>query len=117
MDPAIVIFGFGIGFLVGMAGMGGASLMTPVLVLVFGINPDTAVGTDILYAAITKTVGGVQHLRHKTVHRGLAFWMALGSVPSAIVGVYVIEILQREYGEDQLKGIMFGMLGATLLVV
>ena len=60
----------------------------------------TAIGTDIFYAAITKTVGGFQHLKLKTVHRGIAFWMAVGSVPSAILGVWVIEILQREYGED-----------------
>jgi uncharacterized membrane protein YfcA len=117
MDPAIVIFGFGIGVLVGMTGMGGASLMTPLLILIFGVNPVTAIGTDIFYAAVTKTVGGVQHLRQRTVHRGLAFWMAVGSVPSAIGGVLVIEVLKSELGEARLEGIVFGMLGATLLVV
>src|ERR671922_1948091 len=95
IDPAIVIFGFGIGLLVGMTGMGGASLMTPMLILVFGISPVTAIGTDIFYAAITKTVGGVQHLRMRTVHRGLAFWLAVGSVPSALAGVWFIEFLQH----------------------
>ncbi|MEO7197940.1 MAG: sulfite exporter TauE/SafE family protein [Solirubrobacterales bacterium] len=117
MDPAIVVFGFGIGVLVGMTGMGGASLMTPLLILIFGVQPVTAIGTDIFYAAITKTVGGVQHLRAGTVHRGLAFWMACGSVPAAIGGVFVIEKLQGAYGEDRLEGIVFGILGATLLVV
>jgi uncharacterized membrane protein YfcA len=117
MDPAIVIFGFGIGVLVGMTGMGGASLMTPLLILIFGIQPVTAIGTDIFYAAITKTVGGVQHLRAGTVHKGLAFWMAVGSVPAAVSGVFVIEALQNAYGEDRLEGIVFGILGATLLVV
>lgn len=117
MDPAIVLFGFGIGVLVGMTGMGGASLMTPLLILIFGIQPVTAIGTDIFYAAVTKTVGGIQHLRAGTVHRGLAFWMAVGSVPAAIGGVYVIELLQEAYGEEKLEGIVFGMLGATLLVV
>jgi uncharacterized membrane protein YfcA len=116
MDPAIIFFGLGIGLLVGMTGMGGASLMTPLLILVFGISPVTAIGTDIFYAAVTKTVGGVQHLRLKTVHRGLAFWLAVGSVPSALAGVYVIELLQREYGED-LDKLVLGMLGGTLLVV
>ena len=58
MDPAIIFFGLGIGMLVGMTGMGGASLMTPLLILVFGISPVTAIGTDIFYAAITKSVGG-----------------------------------------------------------
>ena len=70
MDPAIIFFGLGIGLLVGMTGMGGASLMTPLLILVFGISPVTAIGTDIFYAAVTKTVGGYQHLKLKTVHRG-----------------------------------------------
>jgi uncharacterized membrane protein YfcA len=117
MDPAIVLFGFGIGLLVGMTGMGGASLMTPMLILIFGIQPVTAIGTDIFYAAVTKTVGGIQHLRAGTVHKGLAFWMAVGSVPAAIAGVFVIEVLQEAYGEDKLEGIVFGILGATLLVV
>lgn len=117
MDPAIVLFGFGIGVLVGMTGMGGASLMTPLLILIFGVQPVTAIGTDIFYAAVTKTVGGIQHLRAGTVHRGLAFWMAVGSVPAAIGGVFVIELLQDAYGEERLEGIVFGMLGATLLVV
>lgn len=117
LNPAIVIFGFGIGILVGMTGMGGASLMTPLLILIFGVQPVTAIGTDIFYAAITKTVGGVQHLRAGTVHKGLAFWMAVGSVPAAIGGVFVIEALQSAYGEDRLEGIVFGILGATLLVV
>ncbi len=58
MDPAIVAFGLGIGVLVGMTGMGGASLMTPLLILIFNVTPVTAIGTDIFYAAITKTVGG-----------------------------------------------------------
>jgi uncharacterized membrane protein YfcA len=117
MDPAIIFFGFGIGLLVGMTGMGGASLMTPLLIIVFGISPVTAIGTDIFYAAITKTVGGIQHLKLKTVHRGLAFWLAVGSVPSAILGVWVIELLQREYGEATLETLVLGMLGGALLVV
>jgi uncharacterized protein len=116
MDPALVIFGFGIGLLVGMTGMGGASLMTPLLILVFGISPVTAIGTDIFYAAVTKTVGGYQHLKLKTVHRGIAFWLAVGSVPSAIAGVWVIELLQRSYGDD-LDKLVLGMLGGALLVV
>lgn len=116
MDPAIILFGLGIGILVGMTGMGGASLMTPALVLVFGINPVTAIGTDIFYNAVTKTVGGVQHLRQRTVHRGIAFWMAVGSVPAAIAGVLTIELLKRNLGDD-LDAVVFGILGATLLVV
>ena len=117
MDPSIVLFGLGIGLLIGMTGMGGASLMTPLLILVFGISPVTAVGTDIFYGAVTKTVGGWRHLKQHTVHKGIAFWLAVGSVPSAIVGVWVIELLQRRYGEEELNQIILGAVGAALLVV
>ena len=70
MDPAIIIFGFGIGAMVGMTGMGGGTLMTPLLILLFGVKPVTAIGTDIFYAAVTKTVGGWRHLRMGTVNIG-----------------------------------------------
>jgi uncharacterized membrane protein YfcA len=116
IDPTIMLFGFGIGLLVGMTGMGGASLMTPLLILIFGIQPVTAIGTDIFYAAVTKTFGGYKHLKLGTVHKGLAFWLAVGSVPSAIAGVWVIELLQRHYGDD-LDTLVLGMLGGTLVVV
>jgi uncharacterized membrane protein YfcA len=116
MDPAIVFFGFGVGFLVGLTGMGGGSLMTPLLILVFGIKPVTAIGTDIFYAAITKTVGAWRHLKLKTVKLDLVLWMALGSVPASIAGVWVIEILQRHYGDD-LDKTVFAILAASLLVV
>ena len=117
MDPIIVIFGFGIGLLVGMTGMGGGSLMTPLLILVFGIQPVTAVGTDIFYGAVTKTVGGWRHLKHKTVHRGIALWLAVGSVPMAIAGVWLIEILQHSYGEEDVNKVVLGMVASALLVV
>ena len=103
--------------LIGMTGMGGGSLMTPLLILVFGIQPVTAVGTDIFYGAVTKTAGGWRHLKHKTVHRGIAFWLAVGSVPMAIVGVWLIEILQRNYGEDEVNKVVLGMVASALLVV
>jgi uncharacterized membrane protein YfcA len=67
MDPLLVVAGLGIGLLVGMTGMGGGSLMTPILILLFGTAPTTAIGSDIAYAAITKTVGGWRHLRLKSV--------------------------------------------------
>ena len=116
MDPAIVFFGFGVGFLVGMTGMGGGSLMTPLLVLIFGIKPTTAIGTDIFYAAVTKTAGSWRHLKLKTVHMPLVYWMAAGSVPSAILGVWVLDLLKRKLG-DQLDETVFAILAACLLVV
>lgn len=116
MDPLLIPFGFGVGFLVGMTGMGGGSLMTPLLILVFGTAPVTAVGSDITYAAVTKSVGGWRHLQLKTVHLGLCFWLAVGSVPAALAGVWVIEWLHDRYGDD-LDDIVLTMLAIALIVV
>jgi uncharacterized protein len=116
MDPAIVFFGLGVGFLVGLTGMGGGSLMTPLLILIFGIKPTTAIGTDIFYAAVTKTAGGWRHLKLKTVNMPLTWWMAVGSVPSAIAGVWFLDILKRRLGDD-LDETVFAILAACLLVV
>src|SRR5262245_39348474 len=117
MDPIIVVFGFGIGMLIGMTGMGGGSLMTPLLILAFGVQPVTAVGTDIFYGAITKTAGAWRHLKHHTVHRGIALWLAVGSVPMANAGLWLIEILQHRYGEDDVNKVVLGMVASALLVV
>jgi len=114
---AILVFGFGIGVLVGMTGMGGGALMTPLLILIFGVSPTTAIGTDILYAAITKTVGGWRHLRMKTVNLGLVFWLALGSVPAALFGVQLVSWLQDSLGEEKLDSLVYAVLGGTLLMV
>ena len=99
MDPLIVLFGLGVGLLVGATGMGGGSLMTPLLILVFGVKPVVAVGTDLSYAAVTKTVGGWRHWRSGTVDGRLAFWLAVGSCPAALVGVYVLNLLRDAYGD------------------
>ena len=117
MDPAIVLFGLGIGVLVGMTGMGGGSLMTPLLILIFGISPTTAIGTDIFYSAVTKTVGGWRHLKMKTVNMDLVKWLAIGSVPSAVGGVLLVSWLQTQVGEDRLDELVYAVLGGTLLMV
>ena len=116
MDPLLVVAGLGIGLLVGVTGMGGGSLMTPILILLFGTAPTTAIGSDIAYAAVTKTVGGWRHLRLHTVNLGLAFWLAAGSVPAAVAGVWVISLLHHAYG-DSLDDIVLTMLGGALVVV
>src|SRR5579884_4107895 len=95
MDPWIVVFGFGVGILIGMTGIGGGSLMTPLLILVFGIKPVTAIGTDLAYGAVTKTLGGWRHWRRRTVDLTLSGWMALGSVPAAVAGVIALKALQH----------------------
>jgi uncharacterized membrane protein YfcA len=117
MDPAIIVFGLGIGVLVGMTGMGGGSLMTPLLILIFGIQPTTAIGTDIFYSAVTKTVGGWRHLKMKTVNMELVKWLAIGSVPAAVSGVAVVSVLENHIGEDRLDSLVYAVLGGTLLMV
>ena len=117
MDPAIVLFGLGIGVLVGMTGMGGGSLMTPLLILIFGIQPTTAIGTDIVYSAITKTVGGWRHFRMGTVNMELVKWLSVGSVPSAVAGVALVSVLADHIGEDRLDSLVYAVLGGTLLMV
>jgi uncharacterized protein len=117
MDPAIILFGLGIGVLVGMTGMGGGSLMTPLLILIFGIQPTTAIGTDIFYSAITKTVGGWRHFKLKTVNMGLVKWLAIGSVPAAVIGVAAVSELEKQIGEDRLDSLVYAVLGGTLLMV
>jgi uncharacterized membrane protein YfcA len=84
-----VLTGFLVGVLVGATGMGGGSLMTPILVLVLGFQPITAVGTDIVHGALFKTVGALRHRRLGTVSGQLSGWMFLGSAPMSLVGVAV----------------------------
>ncbi len=115
MDFALVAFGLGVGILVGMTGIGGGSLMTPMLILVFGVTPVTAIGTDLAYAAVTKTVGGWKHLRQKTVDITLSSWMAIGSVPAAIGGVYVLTLLEDWLGRDFEDAVIAILAGALLL--
>jgi uncharacterized protein len=116
MDPLLVVAGLGIGLLVGMTGMGGGSLMTPILILLFGAAPTTAIGSDIAYAAVTKSVGGWQHLRLRTVNLPLAFWLAAGSVPASVAGVWAISFLHDAYGES-LDEIVLTMLAIALIAV
>src|SRR5437868_15393574 len=85
VNPLYSLSGFGVGLLVGLTGVGGGSLMTPALILLFGIHPATAVGTDLLYAAITKTGGALVHGRNKSVDWRLTARLTAGSVPAAIV--------------------------------
>lgn len=95
VDPTLVAFGLGVGILVGMTGIGGGSLMTPLLILVFGVKPVTAIGTDLAYGAVTKTVGGWRHWRKRTVDLPVSTWMAVGSVPAAVLGVVALKALER----------------------
>src|SRR5947208_4232590 len=115
MDPLIILFGFGVGILVGTTGIGGGSLMTPILILIFGFKPVTAVGTDLAYGAVTKTVGGWRHLRNRTVDMKLSGWIAVGSVPAAVAGVVVLHILEDAWGKSFDDGLLIAVAAALLL--
>jgi uncharacterized membrane protein YfcA len=98
MTWQLSITGLLIGALVGLTGMGGGSLMTPILILLFGFKPTLAVGTDILHGAVFKSFGAVRHRRLGTVHARITFWMFLGSAPMSLLGVEVADWLERHYG-------------------
>src|ERR1035438_10456199 len=90
IDPLYVASGFGVGLLVGMTGVGGGSLMTPLLILLFGIHPVSAVGTDLLYAAATKTGGSLIHGLARTIDWKIVGWLATGSVPATAVCLFIL---------------------------
>jgi hypothetical protein len=97
LDPYMALAGVIIGFIIGLTGMGGGALMTPVLVLVFGISPGTAVSADVVTSLVLKPFGGGIHIRRGTVNWRLVRWLMAGSMPSAFAGAY---LLHRVVGED-----------------
>jgi uncharacterized membrane protein YfcA len=94
MTWQFALTGLGLGMIVGLTGVGGGSLMTPILIILFGFKPTTAVGTDIVHGAIFKSFGAIRHRRLSTVHGHLAFWLFMGSGPLAIAGVVTSYKLQ-----------------------
>ena len=101
MTWQFVLVGLGLGLIVGLTGVGGGSLMTPVLIIVFGFKPTYAVGTDIFHSAIFKSFGAWRHRRLGTVHGHVALWLFAGSGPSAIAGVAVSWFLRNELSNAQ----------------
>src|SRR5581483_8356664 len=98
MTWQFTLTGLLIGSIVGLTGMGGGSLMTPILVIVFGFKPTYAVGTDIVHGAIFKTFGAIRHRRLGTVHARLTLWMFAGSGPLSLLGVWVATLIKHHYG-------------------
>ena len=93
MDLGISLGGLLVGLTVGLTGMGGGALMTPMLVLLFGVDPLAAVSTDVVASLVMKPIGGSVHARRGTVHMGIVRWLALGSVPAAFAGVLLLRAL------------------------
>jgi uncharacterized membrane protein YfcA len=98
IDLAITLGGLVVGFTVGLTGMGGGALMTPMLVLLFGVDPLAAVSSDLVASMVMKPVGGSVHLRRGTVHRGIVAWLVAGSVPAAFCGVLILQALGPDAG-------------------
>jgi uncharacterized membrane protein YfcA len=115
MTWQFTLTGLLIGGLVGLTGMGGGSLLTPILVIVFGFKPTYAVGTDILHGAIFKSFGAVRHRRLGTVHARLTFWMFLGSGPMSLLGVALATWLTNTYG-DGVQSVEAYAIGAALVL-
>ncbi len=115
MDTLFYIFsGFAVGTLVGATGVGGGSLMTPLLVLVFGIAPVTAVGTDLLFAALTKTGGAWAHARRGGVAWNIVGWLAAGSVPASAITLVLLHLFVPH--PDRLSAIVSVALGIALML-
>jgi uncharacterized membrane protein YfcA len=113
LDLLLALASFGIGIVVGLTGMGGGALMTPVLVLFFHVPPLAAVSSDLVASAVMKPVGSFVHLRRGTVHLGLVKWLCIGSIPGAFSGVLIARALGR--GEE-VQHIIRMALGAALLL-
>ena len=113
VDLGVALAGLIVGFTVGLTGMGGGALMTPILVLLFKIQPLAAVSSDLVAAVIMKPVGGGVHVRRGTVNWSLVRWLAVGSVPAAFLGVFVLKTLGNG---DRVQSRLKVLLGAVLLM-
>src|SRR3954463_785788 len=113
IDFLLSVAAFGIGIVVGLTGMGGGALMTPVLVLFFGVPPLAAVSSDLVASAVMKPVGSFVHLRRGTVHLGLVKWLCFGSVPGAFSGVLIARALGKG---QQVQDIIRSALAVALLL-
>ena len=118
--PYIALGSAVIGLLVGMTGVGGGALMTPMLIMVFGVKPSTAISSDLVAAVLMKPFGASVHLRRGTVNLHLVKWLALGSVPAAFVGAYLLHLLGNSSGAEDTVQLVLGialLVGVASMVV
>jgi uncharacterized protein len=113
VDPYIVLGSAVVGFLVGLTGAGGGALMTPMLILLFGVTPSKAISSDLVAAVVMRPFGAGVHLRKGTVNYRLVGWMVLGSVPMAFLGAYLLHLMGNGKADQEKIEII---LGAALLV-
>ena len=117
LNVGLVIAGVIVGFVVGLTGMGGGALMTPILILFFGVDPVTAVSSDLIVSLCMKPVGAAVHLRRGTVNMHLVKWLVIGSVPAAVAGVLIItSINHNNPGDETVENFIKLALGVALLL-
>jgi uncharacterized protein len=120
IDPYVALAGLIVGFTVGLTGMGGGALMTPILVILFKIQPLAAVSSDLVAAMVMKPVGGSVHVRRGTVNWALVRWLSIGSIPSAFAGVFILKQLgNSQQVQDRLKlvlGIALTVAAASIVL-
>ncbi|MBE9057614.1 sulfite exporter TauE/SafE family protein [Sphaerospermopsis sp. LEGE 08334] len=110
------VFSFFIGIVVGLTGIGGASLITPMLIFVFQVPPSIAISSDVVAATLMKVVGGVKHWQQKTLDLEIVKWLAMGSVSGSLMGVGVLHHL-RSSGENNIDNLLLRLLGVMILIV
>ena len=116
-DATPTLFGLLVGFLVGLTGVGGGSLMTPFLVAGLGVPAPTAVGTDLTFATITKLTGSIQHFRQHSVNLEVAVFLGLGSIPAGLLGVGTLEWIKGAFDPERVEAIMITVIACTLVLV
>jgi uncharacterized membrane protein YfcA len=113
INPLFVVSGFAVGFLVGMTGVGGGSLMTPLLILLFHVHPVTAVGTDLIYASVTKTGGSLVHGFNRTIDWRIVRRLALGSLPASLTTLAALWLLKVD--QATYSAVVTKILGVALI--
>ncbi|HKH09909.1 MAG TPA: sulfite exporter TauE/SafE family protein [Rubrobacter sp.] len=116
-DATPTLFGLLVGFLVGLTGVGGGSLMTPFLVAVMGVPAPTAVGTDLTFATLTKLTGSFQHFRQRSVNLEVAVFLGMGSIPAGLLGVGTLEWMKGTFDPETVTSIMITIIACTLVLV
>ena len=116
MDLRYSLAGLFVGILIGLTGMGGGSLLAPILILFFRVPPVWAVSTDLAYSTVTKAVGSLIHIRAKHVNFKIALWLGCGSVPATFISVFLVQYVRKHYGTF-INGFILHAIGFVLILV
>jgi len=113
---SLSLLSFIVGIIVGLTGVGGASLITPMLIFLFQVPPSVAVSSDVVAATLMKVIGGFKHWRQRTIDLNIVKWLALGSVPGALTGVGILHLIKHT-GIHEIDGILLRLIGVMMLLV